>query len=89
MGAVGVTVEDNSAASQTGLMSRALDIPQPDLSCACTKCCIMKGGLSQAAAQLQAHDISLPEVPADVANRPPLVMAAYLNSPGTLVLPIY
>lgn len=89
MGAVGVTVEDNSTACQTGLMSSALDMPQPDLSPACTEFRTAQGRFSQATSQLQAHHVSLAEVPAMVANSTPPVMAAHLNSARTLVLPIY
>lgn len=89
MGAVGVSVEDNGTACQTGLMSRALDVMQPDGSTACAEPCPSNGRFSEAAAQLQAHHVSLPEVPAMVAHGPPLLVAAHLNSSGTVVTSIH
>lgn len=88
MAAVGVIVQDNTAARQTALMSGALDMPQPDLSPACAECCTKSGRFSQATAQLQAHHVGLAHVPAMVTDSPPLVMAKHLNSARTLVVPI-
>lgn len=89
MGAVGVTVEDDGTAGQAALVSRALDVPQPDLPAARAENGTSEGKFGQAAPQLQAHHVCLAEVPAVVANSPPLVMVDHLNPARTLVVPIY
>lgn len=88
VGAVGVTVEDTGTAHQAGLVARALDMTHPDLPAARTVGCPVKGGLGQATAHLQAHHVGLPQVPAMVADRPPLVVAKYLDSSGAFVASI-
>lgn len=89
MGAVGVAVEDDGTAGQAALVSRALDVPQPDLPAARAENSTSEGRFGQAASQLQAHHVCLTEVPAMVANSPPLVMVDHLHPAGTLVVPIY
>lgn len=89
MGAVGVAVEDDSAAGQAALVSRALDMPQPDLPTARAVRGAAQGGFGQATPQLQANNIRLAEVPAVVTNGPPLVVVDHLHPARTLVVPIY
>lgn len=89
MGAVGVAVEDDGAAGQAALVSRALDVPQPDLPTARAVHGTAQGRLGQATPQLQANDICLAEVPAVVTNGPPLVVVDHLDPARTLVVSIY
>lgn len=89
MGAVGVAVEDDSAAGQAALVSRALDMPQPDLPTARAEHGTAQGRFSQAAPQLKANHIRLAEVPAVVTNSPPLVVVDHLDPARTLVVSIY
>lgn len=89
MGAVGVAVEDNSAAGQTALVSRALDMPQPDLATPWAKHGTTQGRFGQAAPQLKANHVCLAEVPAVVTNSPPLVVVDHLDPARTLVVSIY
>lgn len=49
MGAVGVAVEDDGAAGQAALVSRALDVPQPDLPAARAEHSTSEGRFGQAA----------------------------------------
>lgn len=88
MGAVVVVMKDNSTVCQTGLMTRALDVAQPDLAFARTKGRTVERMFSKATSQLQAHHMSLSDVPTEVTHCPPLVMAEDLHSARTLVLPI-
>lgn len=89
MGAVGVTMEDDGTAGQTRFVSRALNVPQPNLSPARTKSRPVEGRLRQATGQLQAHHVSLSEVPAVVANCPPVVMSENLDTARTFAIPIH
>lgn len=89
MGAVGVAVEDHSAAGQAALVSRALHMPQPDLPSARAEHGAAQGRFSQAAPQLQANHVCLAEVPVVVTNSPPLVVVDHLHPARTLVVSIY
>lgn len=89
MGAVGVAVEDDGAAGQAALVSRALDMPQPDLPTARAEHGTAQGRFGQAAAQLKANHVCLAEVPAVVTNSPPLVVVDHLDPARTLVVSIY
>lgn len=85
MGAVGVAVEDDSAAGQAALVSRALDMPQPDLPTARAEHVTAHSRFGQAAPQLKANHVCLTEVPAVVTNSPPLVVVDHLDPARTLV----
>lgn len=89
MSAVGVAVEDDSAAGQAALVSRALDVPQPDLPPARAEHGTAEGKFGQAAPQLQTHHVCLAEVPAVVANSTPLVVVDHFDPARTLVVAIY
>lgn len=89
MGAVGVAVEDDSAAGQAALVSRALDMPQPDLPTARAVHGTAQGRFGQATPQLEANNICLAEVPAVITNGPPLVVVDHLDPARTLVVSIY
>lgn len=84
---VGVAVEDDGAAGQAALVSRALDVLQPDLPPADHG--TAEGRFGQAAPQLQAHHVCLAEVPAVVANSPPLAVVDHFHPARTLVVTIY
>lgn len=89
MGAVDVTVEEHATVRQTGLVTGALDVLQPDLPASCAKHRTVQGGLGQAAPQLQAHHVGLAEVPAVVAHGAPLVVAKHLHPARAPVLPVH